>query len=235
MLDTDCVVHNPNVRLWPPGYAGMSKGYAMARKFNKYQPLSAFTGVLFIITDHELEKLDAFFEQSKLSLRFEKDALEQRAERSGGGYPDDFWGEEFAQLDEFSRLASEFAIIGLWRCVELYRKRAIRHALGGNAVQRVFVHKEFQRKLRSQGIEESQLCCAGDMDELRCLNNAVKHERLVSTELAGFPNWSSKVDKELGDLESHYIRLRPLAKQYLKDLAERLKAKFPPPHRVKNI
>ena len=199
----------------------------------KYRNWSAFDGVLLILTDYELEQLDAFFEQSKLSLRFEKKALEQRAASSGGGYPDDLYVDDFAQLEEFAQLSSEFAIIGLWRCVELYRKAAIKHALGSDAVQGLFDHKKFLLKLRSEGIEESQIRSAKSVNELRCLNNAIKHERRVNGPLAKFSMWEGKEKKELGDLERHYARLQPHAEQYLEDLAKRLRAKFPPPHRVK--
>ena len=82
-------------------------------------------------------------------------------------------------------------------------------------------------------IKEGKIHCAKDVDELRCLNNAIKHERRVNSALAKFPGW--KKGTELGDLESHYYRLQPLAKRYLEDLAKRLKAKFPPPHSVKNV
>ena len=199
-----------------------------------YQSRSYFEVRRTRVTGPQLKRIHAFFKQTKKALRLEEKTLKQRVKRSGGkNVPDDLFVDEVEELKEFFRLASEFAIISLWRCVELYRKSAIGHALGGSAAQGVFRHKEFQRQLRSQGIEESQLCCAGDMDELRCLNNAIKHDRLVSTELAGFPNWSSKADKDLGDLKSHYYRLRRPAKKYLKDLAKRLTAKFPPPHRVK--
>ena len=206
----------------------------MAREL-EYQR-SAFDVVLLRLTEYALKQIDAFFEQSKRSLKFEKETLEKIAASSGGeGDCDDRWVDEVAQLEGFAWLSSEFAIIGLWRCVELYRKAAIEHALGPSAVQGVFVHKKFQKKLRSQGIEESQICCAEHVDELRCLNNAIKHERRVSDELAKFPRWKDKEGKELGDLKRHYVRLRPRAKRYLEDLAKRLKAKFPPPHRVKNM
>ena len=209
----------------------------MASEF-KYQHLSAFDGVLLILTEYEMEQLDAFFEHSKVSLKLEEKYLKQRVASSSRGEDDldDWWVDDFAQLEEFAWLSSEFAIVGLWRCVELYRKDAIRHALGPSAVQGIFIHKEFQKKLRSQGIEESQICCAEHMDELRCLNNAIKHERRVSNELAAkFLEWKGKEGEKLGDLERHYHRLQPLAKQYLEDLAKRLKAQFPPLHRVKNM
>ena len=218
----------------------------MAREF-KYQHRSAFDGELLILTEYELEQLDAFFEQSKLSLRFEEKALEQRAASSGGGYPDDLYVDNFEQLKEFAWLSSEFAISGLWRCVELYRKDAIRHALGDDeAIQRFlgrknpkrplfFDHSFFKNVLSELKIDACKIRCAKSVDELRRLNNAIKHERRVSNDLAELPRWKAKKGQELGDLERHYHRLRPLAKQYLEDLAKRLKTKFPPPHRVKNI
>ena len=217
----------------------------MAREF-KYQHRSAFDGVLLRITGYELEQLDAFFEQSKTSLRFEEKVLEQKAARSGEGYPDDLWADALAQLEEFAWLSSEFAIIGLWRCVELYRKDAIRHALGDDDAIRSFLGRKKSKRpflfhhqdcvdiLAELKIEESKVRCAISVYELRCLNNAIKHERRVSNELAAkFLEWKGKEGEELGDLERHYHRLQPLAKQYLEDLAKRLKAKFPPPHRVK--
>ena len=218
----------------------------MASEF-KYQHRSDFDGRLLRLTGGELEKIDAFFEQSKTSLRFERKELEQRAERSGEGYPDDFWVDYVAQLEEFSWLSSEFAIIGLWRCVELYRKDAIKYALGDDDTIRSFLgrkkskrpfpfnHQDFVEILAKLKIEESKIRCAKSVDELRCLNNAIKHERRVNDTLAGFWGWKAKKGDRLGDLERHYSRLQPRAKQYLEDLAKRLKAKFPPPHRVKNM
>ena len=201
----------------------------MAREL-EYQR-SAFDAVLLRLTKYALGQIDAFFEQSKRSLKFEKKTLEKIAAKSEGeGDCDDQWVDEVAKLERFAWLSSEFAIIGLWRCVELYRRDAIEHALGSDAVQGLFNHKEFQKKLRSLWIEETQICCAEHVDELRCLNNAIKHERQVRGELTKFPRWEAKKGDELGDLEHHYSRLRPLTEQYLEDLAKRLKAKFPPPH-----
>ena len=218
----------------------------MAREL-EYQR-SAFDAVLLRLTKYALDQIDAFFEQSKRSLKFEKETLEKIAAGSGGeGDCDDRWGDDFAQLEGFAWLSSEFAIIGLWRCVELYRKDAIRHALGSDDdIKRFLGRKKFKRPLTFNHsvflevlsqlkIEASKIRCAKSVDELRCLNNAIKHERRVSDELAKFPRWKAKKGDKLGDLERHYSRLRPLAKQYLEDLAKRLKAKFPPPHRVKNM
>ena len=112
----------------------------MARKF-EYKHRSHFDTTLLRIAEYEMDRIDAFFGQSKRSLREEK-ALKQRVASSGrADNPDDRWVDDFAQLEEFAWLSSEFAIIGLWRCVELYRKDAIRHALGDDNAIRCFLEK----------------------------------------------------------------------------------------------
>src|SRR3989304_5908939 len=59
--------------------------------------------------------------------------------------------------------------------IELYRKRAILFASGTQAATMVFRHKEFQKQLKSLGIDETQTRCARSVDELRCLNNSIKY------------------------------------------------------------
>lgn len=122
----------------------------------------------------------------------------------------------------------------------MYRKSAMRAALGDQAAKHAYIHRQFQNDLLRLQIEETKIRCARSIDELRCLNNAIKHERRVNGELAEFrrwkkkkrnqnsklakrPRWRSKKDDELGDLKDHYLRLRPLAEQYLEDLTKRLK------------
>ena len=86
----------------------------------------------------------------------------------------------------------------------------------------------FKNVLSELKIDACEIRRAKSVDELRRLNNAIKHERRVNGALAKFSRWKGKEGKELGDLERHYARLQPRAKQYLEDLAKRLKAKFSP-------
>src|SRR5262249_888977 len=62
--------------------------------------------------------------------------------------------DDFAQLDDFAAFSAESAIIGLWRCVEIYRKTAIRIASGQRAATRAFRHKEFQ--IRDWGFRSNE-------------------------------------------------------------------------------
>lgn len=60
------------------------------------------------------------------------------------------------------------------------------------------------------------------MNELRCLNNSIKHDQTVNGELTSFPRWRSKEGDKLGDLERHHVRLRRAVDAYLDDLTTRL-------------
>ena len=194
-----------------------------------YKPIPVYS-VLLRIAKYSLSDIDAFFDQAKQSRMSEQKNLEQRAASSGENVPDDWLVDDVAQLEEFAWLYSEFAIIGLWRCIELYRKSAMRAALGNKAAKRSYKHVLFQEDLSHLKIEETKLRCAQSVNELRCLNNAIKHERRVNGGLAELPRWKKKKGDELGDLEHHYLRLRPFAERYLEDLTKRLKkAKSPSP------
>jgi hypothetical protein len=127
-----------------------------------------------LLTKNELDAIDGFVELAREARKSEEERLERLAAQTRQHAPDDDWlVDYFAQLDDFAALSAEFAIIGLWRCVELYRgkairiarTRAIRVASGGRAATRV---KELL-KLRLG----PRIRCATTVNELRCLNDAI--------------------------------------------------------------
>ena len=191
----------------------------------KYQSRPVFH-LLLRIAKYDLGNIDAFIDLAKKARRSEQKGLEQIATSGGENALGDWLVDDFAQLDDFAFLSAEFAIIGLWRCIELYRGRAMRAALSNGAAKRASKHEKFQEDLLCLEIEERKTHCARSVDELRCLSNAIKHERRVNNKLATFHLWKSKKGNELGDLESHYQRLRPLAERYLEDLTKHLNARF---------
>jgi hypothetical protein len=179
--------------------------------------------LLLRIAKGELDNVDGFLNLAKTSERGQRSFLEGIAAKWNGNASDTDWlVDDFASLDDFAALSAEFAIIGLWRCIELYRKRAIRVASGENAAAKAFRHKQFQIELSKLGITEKRIRCARSADELRSLNNSIKHEQHVNGELATFRRWRNKEGSELGKLEPHYWRLRSAAKRYLNDLTHRL-------------
>lgn len=190
----------------------------------QYQRRPPFT-VFLRIAKHELENIDEFLNMARKAQRSQQQSLERLAAKFDGNTPDDWLVDDFAQLDDFASLSAEFAIIGLWRCIELYRaraKRAIRVASRRQDSANPTKNRKLQKEFANWESMENRIHCARSVDELRCLNNAIKHQQRVSDELAGFRCCRSKKGRELQNLEPHYKRLWPLAERYLNELTDRL-------------
>jgi hypothetical protein len=74
-----------------------------------------------------------------------------------------------------SNLADQLAIVVLYRVVETIRRRIFDHKFGVNSKI-----EELRPKLLEQGIDINPIPHHRAVDELRLLNNAVKHEGRVS-------------------------------------------------------
>ena len=84
----------------------------------KYKPRTVYS-LLLRRAEYNLGEIDVFFELAKKARMSEQKNLEQIAAISGENVPDDDrWVDEVAELEDFAWLYSEFAIIGLWRCIE---------------------------------------------------------------------------------------------------------------------
>src|SRR5262245_27392298 len=113
------------------------------------------------LTKYELSAVDGFVDLAGEAWKSQKESLEKQAAQIRQHAPDDDrLVDDFTQLDDFAAFSAEFAIIGLWRCVELYRKTAIRIAWGERAAAKAFRHKEFQKELSRLGIPEQRIRCA---------------------------------------------------------------------------
>jgi hypothetical protein len=174
------------------------------------------------IAGYDIDEVEHYLELTRVAHTDRTQALNELANSEKNEGVDDFLVDDFAVLDDFATMATEFAVIGLWRSIELYRKRALLKAFDENTAKKAFRNNEFKKQLLKLGIREEKLSCAKSVDELRCLNNAIKHDRRVGGELCGFKRWGKKKGNELGDLTPHYHRLKPMGIKYLKDLTERL-------------
>ena len=180
----------------------------------KYRRLSPFF-VFGRLAKYDLDTVDRFVEWSDHQRRGRQRYLERLQSPHG---PDDQFVDDVAEIDAFTSLYDEAAIVMLWRSVEMFRKRTVANALGPSQAQAAFQHRKFCEALARLGISEASLRCADSLNELRRINNAVKHEGRVGTELAKHPLWKKRQGEELGDLRPHYRRLRPLAERYIDDL-----------------
>jgi hypothetical protein len=76
-------------------------------------------------TKDELNAIDEFVDLARKARESQQERLERLAAATRRAAPHDDWlVDDFALLGEFAALSVEFAIIGLWRCVEFYRQRA---------------------------------------------------------------------------------------------------------------
>lgn len=169
----------------------------------------------------EYRTIDKFLELAQKAEVKERDSLEKLGTKIS---PEDDWlVDDFAELEDFVVLSSEFAIVGLWRCVELYGKRtkkAIRFIASQDTT--AATKRVVWEKLLDLDQSVTQIRCSKTVIELRELNNAIKHTKLVDGDLAELPRWRNKKGSELGNLKSYYPRLRTAAERYLNDLSKRL-------------
>ncbi|MHB1757867.1 MAG: hypothetical protein ACYCT9_10225 [Leptospirillum sp.] len=149
----------------------------------KYKERTPFN-VLFRLAKYSLEGIDRFVELVHETQQKNLTGLEKLAKKIDPDNDSDWLVDDFQELNDFDTLSSEFGIVGLWRCVELFNKDAICIALGPDEAESVFNHKKFKKKLLKLQITEEDVKCSQSADELRCLNNSVKHSQLVSKELA---------------------------------------------------
>lgn len=187
----------------------------------KYKKRPPFFSLLQL-AEYALNEIDRFVEVAYETQQ--KNLVDLKKLEKGINPDDDIdWLEDvFEELNDFKILSSEFGIIGLWRCIELFNKSAVRIALGPDAAKSVFRHEEFKKNLLKLHIDEKKIRCSKSIDELRCLNNAIKHERKVDDHLSKFNKWRTRKGERLGDLDSHYKRLRPLSERYLRNLTNRM-------------
>lgn len=149
--------------------------------------------------------------------------------------------DQVEALKDVVNLTYELAIIALYKKVEITTKKAIK-ILDPNIEQKNLYRIDFlKQQLKNQGINIATFTNYKAMNELRILNNCIKHSGLVNNELAEYNGWiegkslnhiekiersNGDVDiRKLNDIQSAYERLNPLCQDYLKVLILEFKNK----------
>lgn len=127
--------------------------------------------------------------------------------------------EEHSFLKESLSLAHELSIVALYKKIEISTKRAVTTAFPEVSAHSLFKIKDMKNALARKGIDIEKLPNFKAFDELRCINNDVKHSGQVGSELAVY-GW--KHGKNLSDLDDAYKRLAPLASKYVSELVGEL-------------
>ena len=120
-----------------------------------------------------------------------------------------------AILDEFEFIADELAIMSAYKAIETWR---------GTRLASIATEAEIGRLsdwnfLKTRFAFLRSLCGASEVDELRLINNCIKHSGRVSKTLAtNYPGWSS--GEPLTNLKAAYRRIAPYLGAYWVDLIQ---------------
>ncbi|MCP2072829.1 hypothetical protein [Pseudomonas lini] len=170
---------------------------------------------------HSFDVLDEFHSllnssatQSEKSLREQYEGLSEAGFENEGEMEAyrSYLEDDFYQLGEVKKLGHALAISGLYRQVETHIKRVLRTTFPDIGKKKI--DKILRGEPQSE-IDGSKLDGFDAVNELRMLNNLIKHAgSIVDAELASkYPVWVEKV--ELHDLDKAYDRLKPLVKEYM--------------------
>lgn len=168
----------------------------------------------------ETEELDEFRSLVTASLNRQQKSIQQDEASLVGVEPNDDFDldgyrmhleDRWVFSQEVQHLANELAIVALYKQVELHTKRVAKKNFP-NLDAKKLSNIDDQRKLLP--FDSSSLVGYAAFDELRLLNNSVKHEGKVSPSLArSFSLWVK--GDPLQSLGVTYQRLHPLVVQYV--------------------
>lgn len=137
----------------------------------------------------------------------------------------EYLADELAETDIAANLADQLSIVALYRVVELITGRMLAHEFGAGAERDATYVDKLAARLKTKGIDPKSVPHYRAVDELRLLNNAVKHAGQITHQLAAaYPRW--KEGDELTGLDAAYERLRPKIPAYVLRLAERMKLRY---------
>ncbi|WP_125931911.1 hypothetical protein [Thiosocius teredinicola] len=168
----------------------------------------------------ETEELDEFRDLVSIMLRRQERSIEKEEESLKHAAPDhDFDAQMYrshledrwAFAREVQHLSDELAIVALYKQVELHTKRVAKKHFPKIDPKKL---SSIDDQIKLLPFKLKKLHAFAAFDELRLLNNSIKHEGKVSKSLSrAFSSW--KEGKKLKGLGDAYQRLRPLVEEYV--------------------
>ena len=175
------------------------------------------------------EYIDSFRELVARSVTEEFESIDSRyGEHKQREYDDPeleyingSWIEDDAiYMSDVSSLADELSIIALYKLFEKKHKDLIQYHTGQTDPKKYSYWKNVLSVLPDNA---KQLDSFKSANELRLINNSIKHEGNVSKELSEeFPSFGSEGD-EFSDLDKLFDRLKPEIIKYINELHHEFK------------
>jgi len=171
----------------------------------------------------ETEAIDEFREHLKISLdRTERSINYEYQNVTEDQFEDPFdidsykgmLEDRFFMIEEVRKLSDELSILALFKHVEIHTKRVIKRHLPSIDSKKLFNINSLKQELP---FTLEKVTNFNAFNELRLINNAIKHQGKVSAELArNFPSWQE--GDEFPRLNNTYLRLYPQVKIYIESL-----------------
>jgi hypothetical protein len=121
-------------------------------------------------------------------------------------------------LEESVELSLRLAIVALYIKMELRIKAICRLAFPELNVAALYIVHDLKKKLEQQGVNIKDLASYASFDEVRCINNAIKHGGSVRGKLAKYSGWT--LGEELKDIGDAYSRLAPGCASFISELVD---------------
>lgn len=123
-------------------------------------------------------------------------------------------------LQDIKGLTEELAIVALYRIVELNLKKILLWRYPKEAVAKLKSIDAILQRLAKDGIRLEKVRHYRAADEIRLLNNAVKHEKKVTKQLEKYKGY--KEGRDLKNMDKAFKRLSPRVPKFLRSLAEKV-------------
>jgi hypothetical protein len=135
-----------------------------------------------------------------------------------------YFEDQVALTESMEELAQKLAIVGLYGQVESCIKKMCAIALPKVDAKVLFRWNGLSETLRKTGIEIKTIRCYRQVNQLRCLNNAIKHSDLVGDELAT-TGWGKAQDViDPGKCNRELSSFLEDSEEFVKDLRAELSA-----------
>ena len=138
---------------------------------------------------------------------------------------EDFWGKR-----EALNLADQLSIVALYRIAEIGTQKILELAntyLGDQRKKhklQAFRWAQLQELLSENfNFHLKNVKFFSSINELRCLNNDIKHSGMVGKDLAQFKGWQEGKDLFLYNLHKHFKRFAVQVPEYLEALSSGIK------------
>jgi|SRR5438034_5345081 len=124
---------------------------------------------------------------------YESDLASLNKRAKTGDEDEDHLADEKYLLDQILALTLQLAAVALYRVVEINTNKILRWRWPAAYIKAQDLYKADRLRAalkRELGVDIKRLPGFVIIDELRCANNAVKHEGMVSQALASYPGWT---------------------------------------------